>query len=171
MNRITSLAFGLVLAFAGSARATEPYGASLEGFAYPYPVATLPLPSDGETLRMAYMDVKPAGAANGRAGVLLHGRNFPSSYWKPTIQALSGAGFRVVVPDQIDFGKSSKPLAPISFDFLARNTVALLDSLHLDRVDVVAHSLGGMLAVRMARSYPDRVNRLLLEAPIGLEDY
>ncbi len=171
MKFIPALAFGLALILGRAAEAAEPYGIGLEGFAYPYPVAMLPVAAESETLRMAYMDVKPASAANARTVLLLHGRNFPSSYWKPTIDALTGSGFRVIVPDQIDFGKSSKTLAPISFDFLARNTIALLDALHLDRVDVVAHSMGGMLGVRMARSYPERVGRLLLEAPIGLEDY
>ncbi|HYM17287.1 MAG TPA: alpha/beta fold hydrolase, partial [Micropepsaceae bacterium] len=161
-SRIPALALGLALILSG-ARAAEPYGIGLEGFAYPYPVTMLPVVSENEPLRMAYMDVKPSADANGRTVLLLHGRNFPSSYWKPTIEALSGAGFRVIVPDQIDFGKSSKTTAPVSFDFLARNTVALLDSLQLARVEIVAHSMGGMLAVRIARSYPERVNRLLLE--------
>jgi pimeloyl-ACP methyl ester carboxylesterase len=76
-----------------------------------------------------------------------------------------------VVPDQIGFGKSSKPLFELSFDMLARHTALLLDHLNLQRVDIVAHSLGGMLAVRFSRAYPSRVDRLVLEAPIGLEDY
>lgn len=161
----------LLITCAAPANAAEPYGIGLEGFAYPYPVTMLKLPPEGETLRMAYMDVKPAANANGRSVLLLHGRNFPSSYWEPTIKALAGAGYRVIVPDQIGFGKSSKPLAEKSFDDLARHTTYLLDQLKLDRVDILAHSLGGMLAVRFARSNPSRVNRLLLEAPIGLEDY
>jgi pimeloyl-ACP methyl ester carboxylesterase len=172
MRRFAALVFlcvGLVLPRV--ALAAEPYGIGLEGFTYPYPVSLLTLPSEGEALRMAYMDVKPAGAGNGRAVILLHGRNFPSSYWEPVIKALSSAGYRVVVPDQVGFGKSSKPLFDLSFDLLARHTIALIDSLSLQRVDVVAHSLGGMLAVRFARSYPERVNRIVLEAPIGLEDY
>jgi len=65
----------------------EPYGIGLEGFAYPYPVNLLPLVNDGEQVRMAYMDVAPA-RANGRTVVLLHGRNFPSSYWAPVIKTL-----------------------------------------------------------------------------------
>jgi pimeloyl-ACP methyl ester carboxylesterase len=148
----------------------EPYGIDLEGFAYPHPVNLLPLVNDGEQLRMAYMDVAPA-QANGRVVVLLHGRNFPSSYWAPVIKTLADAGYRVVVPDQIGFGKSSKPSAELHFDTLARNTVALLDRLQITKADIVAHSLGGMLAVRIARAYPDRVNHLVLTAPIGLEDY
>src|SRR4029077_6065108 len=172
MNRIIAV-LGLAWSMLASsfACAAEPYGIGLEGFAYPYPVAMLAVPGEGETLRLAYMDVNPTGPANGRSVLLLHGRNFPSSYWEPTIKALTGAGYRVVVPDQVGFGKSSKPVSALSFDLLARHTVALLDSLQLPRVDVVAHSMGGMLAVRIARSYPDRIARMVREAPIGLEDY
>src|SRR5712675_2274736 len=148
----------------------EPCGIGLEGFVYPYPVSLLPLVNDGEQLRMAYMDVAPT-QPNGRTVVLLHGRNFPSSYWAPVIRTLGNAGYRVVVPDQIGFGKSSKPAGELHFDTLARNTVALLDHLHIAKADIVAHSLGGMLAVRIARAYPDRVSHLVLTAPIGLEDY
>ena len=172
MNRIiAALGLGFSLLASSFASAAEPYGIGLEGFAYPYPVAMLTVPGEGETLRMAYMDVKPTGPANGRAIVLLHGRNFPSSYWEPTIKALAGAGYRVVVPDQVGFGKSSKPTGALSFDLLARHTLALIESLGLGKVDIVAHSMGGMLAVRFARAYPDRLNRLVMAAPIGLEDY
>jgi pimeloyl-ACP methyl ester carboxylesterase len=158
------------IAAAGEAAPREPYGIGLEGFAYPYPVSMLPLVNDGEQLRMAYMDVAPA-QLNGRVVVLLHGRNFPSSYWAPVIRTLTEAGYRVVVPDQIGFGKSSKPAGDLHFDTLARNTIALLDHLGIAKADIVAHSMGGMLGVRIARAYPDRVGHLLLTAPIGLEDY
>jgi len=175
MNRVFAAAlFAILLALpftsAHAAETHEPYGIGLEGFAYPYPVGMLPLTNDGEQLRMAYMDVAPA-QPNGRVVVLLHGRNFPSSYWAPVIKTLSDAGFRVVVPDQVGFGKSSKPTGELHFDTLARNTIALLDHLQIAKADIVAHSLGGMLGVRIARAYPDRINRLVLAAPIGLEDY
>ena len=165
----------LTLLLTAGARAAdpppEPIGIGLEGFAYPHPVAFLPLGLEGEPLRMAYMDVAPTGPANGRTVLLLHGRNFPASYWQPVIAPLAAAGYRVVVPDQIGFGKSSKPGFRLGFDALAATTARLLDHLGLGRVEVVGHSMGGMLAVRFARTYPDRVDRLVLEAPIGLEDY
>src|ERR1700710_976284 len=109
----------LPLAFACAAEPAtrEPYGIGLEGFAYPYPVSMLPLVNDGEQVRMAYMDVA-AAAPNGRTVVLLHGRNFPSSYWAPVIKTLSEAGYRVVVPDQVGFGKSSKPAGGGQLDTL-----------------------------------------------------
>ena len=174
MRRILFVALAALLVaspvFATEGVSREPYGIDLEGFPYPYPVNLLPLVNDGEQLRMAYMDVAPA-QPNGRVVVLLHGRNFPSSYWAPVIKTLTNAGYRVVVPDQIGFGKSSKPSGELHFDTLARNTIALLDDLQIPKADIVAHSMGGMLAVRIARAYPDRVGHLVLTAPIGLEDY
>jgi pimeloyl-ACP methyl ester carboxylesterase len=148
-----------------------PLGIGLEGWPYPYPVHMLPLVVEGQPVRMAYMDVRPTGPANGRAILLLHGKNFDSSYWGGTIAALAQAGFRVIVPDQIGFNKSSKPPIDYSFDMLAANTMRLLNQLGVSKADVLGHSTGGMLAVRLARSFPDRVNHLVLEDPIGLEDY
>jgi pimeloyl-ACP methyl ester carboxylesterase len=148
-----------------------PLGIGLEGWPYPYPVHMLPLEVQGQTVRMAYMDVPPTGPANGRAILLLHGKNFDSAYWDTTIAALAGAGFRVIVPDQIGFNKSSKPAIDYSFDLLAANTIRLLDTLGVSKVDVLGHSTGGMLAVRLARSVPGRVDHLVLEDPVGLEDY
>ena len=93
---------------------------------------------------MAYMDVAPTAAANGRTVVLMHGKNFSGDYWGQTARDLAAAGFRVVVPDQIGFGKSSKPQRyQFTFQQLATNTAALLNSLGVVDVEVVGHSMGG----------------------------
>jgi pimeloyl-ACP methyl ester carboxylesterase len=149
----------------------EPLGAGMEGFVYPHPVHMLDLRMEGEPVRMAYMDVPPEGQANGGTVVLLHGRNFFGAYWQDTIDVLRRAGYRVVVPDQIGFGKSSKPDVPHSLHLHAQNTRRLLASLNIERATLIAHSLGGMMAVRFALMYPEMTQRLVLEAPIGLEDY
>ena len=148
-----------------------PLGIALETYAYPHPVHFLQLELGGESARMAYMDVRTRPSANGQAVVLLHGKNFYGSYWESTIAALSGAGYRVVVPDQIGFGKSSKPDIDYSFDLLAANTARLLEHLKIKQTAIVGHSMGGMLAVRFARTYPQMTTHLVLENPIGLEDY
>jgi pimeloyl-ACP methyl ester carboxylesterase len=148
-----------------------PLGIALEGFEYPFPVSFFPVRINGEELRVAYMDVASTSPGNGQAVLLLHGRNFPSSYWAPTIKALTAAGYRVVAPDQLGFGKSSKPAFDYHFDDMAGTTAALLEKLQIEKLDVVGHSMGGMLAVRFTRNYPQKVDRLVLEAPIGLEDY
>jgi pimeloyl-ACP methyl ester carboxylesterase len=155
-------------------RYTVPLGIAMEEYPYPYPVRFLPLTVEGEPVRLAYMDVSPAGqddAPSRPVVVLLHGKNFYGSYWKGTIDALTAAGFRVVAPDQVGFGKSGKPDARYSFDLLAAHTASLLDHLKVDQAAVVGHSMGGMLAVRFARNYPRRTTHLVLENPIGLEDY
>ena len=154
-----------------AAASDEPVGIALENWPYPYPVAYLDLTVQGQKLRQAYMDVAPTGKANGRTALLFHGRNFPASYWKDVIAGLSADGYRVIATDQIGFGKSSKPDLPANLDQFARNNLKLLDSLGLPQVDLIAHSMGGMVAVRFVRTYPERVRRLVLEAPIGLEDY
>jgi pimeloyl-ACP methyl ester carboxylesterase len=150
---------------------TEPLGIGLEAWPYPYPVKFMPLAVQGQAVRMAYMDVAPSAVPNGRTALLLHGKNFDSSYWAGPIEALRGAGYRVVVPDQIGFNKSAKPDIAYGFDLLADATLHLLDTLGVGEADVVGHSTGGMLAVRLATRAPVRVRRLLLEDPIGLEDY
>jgi pimeloyl-ACP methyl ester carboxylesterase len=125
---------------------------------------------EGRTLRMAYMDVQPA-QPNGKTVVLFHGKNFAGDYWSNTLRELSAQGYRVIAPDQIGFGKSSKPETSYTFSQLADNTTRLLDHLKVGRVAIVANSMGGMLGVHFARSHPERVTALVLENPLGLEDY
>jgi pimeloyl-ACP methyl ester carboxylesterase len=54
---------------------------------------------------------------------------------------------------------------------LAANTAHLLDTLGIERAAVLGHSTGGMLAVRFALLYPERTSALILEDPLGMEDY
>ena len=147
------------------------FGIRLEEVRYPFPVNTLRLESQRESLEMAYMDVAPQ-TPNGRSVLLLHGKNFNGYYWESTAKTLLAAGYRVVIPDQIGFGKSSKPgRYQFSFQQLALNTRALLDHLGIRTASVVGHSMGGMLAARLALMFPQRVEKLALIDPIGLEDW
>jgi len=152
------------------AQQLQPLGIGLETLPYPYPVHYIPLTIEAQDLRMAYMDV-PAATPNGRVAVLMHGKNFGGYYFANVIATLSAAGYRVIVPDQIGWGRSSKPDIHYSFHLLAANTAHLLDALGVGRATVLGHSTGGMLAVRFALLYPERTERLILEDPLGLEDY
>ncbi len=144
---------------------------NLKNYTYPYPVQFLPLTIQKQELQMAYMDVKPA-EANGKAVLLLHGKNFNGAYWEQTAEALAKAGYRVIIPDQIGFGKSSKPeQLQYTFQLLAHNTKAILDTLNVEKVAVLGHSMGGMLATRFALMYPQMTDKLILVNPIGLEDW
>jgi pimeloyl-ACP methyl ester carboxylesterase len=147
------------------------YGPELQGFNYPAPVHQFDFTSQGEALHMAYMDVAP-DHPNGRTVVLLHGKNFCAATWEGSIERLKSAGYRVIAPDQIGFCKSSKPQRyQFSFQQLARNTHALLESLGVSKATIIGHSTGGMLAVRYALMYPDATEQLVLVNPIGLEDW
>lgn len=137
---------------------------------YPYPVQFLPLTIYGQDVRMAYMDIPPAGQPNGRTVLLFHGMNFGGFYFGGPIEVLRKEGFRLIVPDQIGFGRSSKPIVPYNFHDMAANTRKLLQHVGVDKVSVVGHSMGGMLAARFSSSYPDLVERAVLYNPIGLTD-
>jgi pimeloyl-ACP methyl ester carboxylesterase len=148
----------------------KPGSINNEDVPYPYPVSYLPFVSYGQDVRMAFMDVAPAGQANGRTVVLLHGMNFAGFYWAGPIETLRSAGFRVVVTDQIGFGRSSKPIIPYNFNDMALNTKRVLEHLGIAKAAIVGHSMGGMLAARFAASYPDVTERVVLYSPIGVTD-
>ena len=149
---------------------SPPLDLNLTQLEYPYPVHFFDTQLGGVKVKMAYMDVMPVGKPRGNV-ILFHGKNFSSDYWGSTIKDLTQAGYRVIAPDQIGFGKSSKPEVAYHFDDLCANTFQLLKHLHVRQVNVVANSMGGMVGVRFVRLYPKTVRRLVLENPIGLEDY
>ncbi len=148
----------------------KPGSITCEDVPYPYPVSYLPLTLYGQDLRMAYMDVAPLGQPNGHTVVLFHGNNFAGFYFGGPIDALRKEGFRVIAPDQIGYGRSSKPIIPYNFHDMARNTRSILQSLKIEKAMVVGHSMGGMLAARFATQYPDVTERLVIYNPIGLMD-
>lgn len=147
-----------------------PVSINLEDIPYPHPVHYLALNRFGQDMRLAYMDVAPSGAANGRTVVLLHGMNFYGEAWRPTIEALRSEGFRVVVVDQIGYGRSSKPIVAYDLNFKVSNTKALLDHLGIERAGIVGHSMGGMVASRFAMVYPQATSHVAMVNQIGLSD-
>lgn len=148
----------------------SPLDLRLSTWPYPYPTKEFKTTLQGQPATMVYMDVPAVGKQRGVV-VLFHGKNFSSDYWASTIAGLTSAGYRVIAPDQIGFGKSSKPDVAYHFDDLARNTQALLKSLGVSKASVIANSMGGMVGIRFARLYPQTVQKLILENPLGLEDY
>ncbi|MFW5967455.1 MAG: alpha/beta fold hydrolase [Persicimonas sp.] len=143
----------------------------LSDYEYPFEVETFAFDAQRQDLEMAYMDVAPEEDERGTV-LLLHGKNFSGAYWEETIETLVEEGYRVVVPDQIGFGKSTKPADfQYSLHGLATYTDELLDELDVDQAHVVGHSMGGMLAARYALMHPDETESLTLVNPVGLEDY
>jgi pimeloyl-ACP methyl ester carboxylesterase len=167
----------LFLFFSGSivaGAANVSYDRDLSGDAYPFKVLYYKFRDQQQDLRMAYMRLQPHDPREfkGKTVVLLHGKNFNGVYWSKTAKALLSQGYQIIIPDQIGFGKSSKPEHyQFTFQALARNTQGLLGSLGVDKIFLVGHSMGGMLAVRYALMFPDSVEKLVLIDPIGLEDW
>lgn len=170
-RRLSCLALLMALASPAMAANAPTYGEKLEGFDYGWPVKHFTFTSQNQPLDMAYLDVKPE-KPNGRTVVLMHGKNFCAGTWDGTIRALSASGYRVIAPDQIGFCKSTKPEHyQYTFQQAADNTHALLKTLGVDRVTVVGHSTGGMLATRYALMWPQQVEQAVMVNPIGLEDW
>jgi proline iminopeptidase len=111
--------------------------------------------------------------------LLIMGLGMPAALWPdPVVQALTGAGFRVVTFDNRDAGGSTRlegvrvpnvlraigrallrrPVAaPYTLDAMAADTVGLLDALGIAQAHVVGASMGGMIGQVIAASYPSRV--------------
>lgn len=162
----------LILTFTGHASAQNPvkYNKELDGFDYPFEVNTFKLDSQKQTLKMRYMDIGNKDAE--KVVVLLHGKNFAGFYWEDVANDLVSKKYRVLIPDQIGFGKSSKPDAyQYSLGQFALNTKLLLESLKIDNITLVGHSMGGMIATTFAVNYVTTVDKLILINSIGLEDY
>lgn len=151
--------------------ATPVFNATLDEFEYPYDVKRFEFEAQGQRLSMAYMDVQPQGEI-AKTIVLLHGKNFSGFYYHSLAERLLGLGYRVVIIDQIGFGKSTKPQSfQFSLQALAHHTDQLLSSIGVESFSLLGHSMGGMLATRYSLMFPDKVQKLFLIAPIGLEDW
>ena len=147
------------------------YDKDLKNYKYFSKVKNFQFTSQGINLEMAYMYLPSNNKLKGTV-TLLHGKNFTSNYWREIALKLNTLGYAVLIPDQIGFGKSSKPLNyQYTFETLALNTKNLLDSLNITSTQLIAHSMGGMLASRFSLMYKDIVTNLILINPIGLENY
>lgn len=108
-----------------------------------------------EGLRLHYVDVGPR---DGRIIVLMHGEPSWSYLYRFMIKQLSGAGYRVLAPDLIGFGKSDKPTELSDYSYSGH--VAWMQS-WLDYVDVqdavlFCQDWGGMIGLRLVADNPDR---------------
>ena len=177
MSPIKALCLSGFLLMAGNAFADKPvdtsslsYDALLSGYEYDFSVNHFAFDSQRQSLKMAYIYLKPSIGMP--VVTLMHGKNFNADYWTPTARYLQSLGYGVLIPDQIGFGKSSKPVDyQYSFAALAKHTHDLMDSLEIKDSIVLGHSMGGMLASRFALMYPDTTQELILVNPIGLENY
>jgi 2-hydroxy-6-oxonona-2,4-dienedioate hydrolase len=105
-------------------------------------------------------------AGSGPAVILLHGLGGDVSNWFATIGPLSEK-YHVIVPDQIGFGRSDKPMINYRVGTLVDFLDALYKELKIERATLVGNSLGGWTAAAYALAHPDRVERLVLVDAAG----
>ncbi len=105
---------------------------------------------------MAYDDV-----GSGPVVILLHGYPFNRSMWSEQSEALSASN-RVITPDLRGHGETSVTSEPATMEEMARDVLALLDKLGINRVTLGGLSMGGYVAFAFYRRFPLRVRALIL---------
>ncbi len=105
-------------------------------------------------------------AGSGPVVILLHGLGGDTSNWGPTIAPLSQK-YRVIVPDQIGFGRSDKPLINYRVATLVDFLDGFYKALGISRASLVGNSLGGFTAAAFALAHPEKVERIVLVDAAG----
>ena len=104
--------------------------------------------------------------------LFVHGLGGTRHHWKQTIPGLS-KDYRTLAVDLPGYGDSRLEKAPQDslMHFFANSLLALMDSLSIPRAHVVGHSMGGQVAMLLALEHPERVQKLILAAPAGIETF
>lgn len=113
--------------------------------------------------------VVEAGAPEAPPVLFLHGWGASLYTFRRLIPAVAAAGWRAVAVDLKGHGLSDKPTARGQFSRarMLAHVTEIMDALALRRASIAGHSLGGGLAIELARAVPERVERLALFSPIG----
>ncbi len=104
-------------------------------------------------------DARAAGPADGPVVLLLHGFPETSASWRHQLGALGAAGYRVVAPDQRGYSPGARPSGIEAYDpeRLVEDTIGFADALGADRVHLVGHDFGGLVAWHTASRHADRL--------------
>ena len=98
---------------------------------------------------------------DGQPLILIAGFATAQNAWFPLLRAFI-KHYRVVTFDNRGIGGSDKPAGPYSTKMMARDTIALMDHLGIDRAHILGGSMGGMIAQHIAIDHPQRVDKLIL---------
>ncbi|MBV9960195.1 MAG: alpha/beta fold hydrolase [Acidobacteria bacterium] len=105
-------------------------------------------------------------AGSGEAVILLHGLGGNATNWAFNIAALAQK-YRVIVPDQLGFGRSDKPFINYRIATYVDFLDALYRELKLERATLVGNSMGGWIAAAYTLAHPEKVERLVLVDSAG----
>ncbi len=92
------------------------------------------------------------------------------SNFAPNYRVVAAAGYRTVLPDMIGFGWSSKPTGiDYTLELFESTLREFLDQKEIRRCVLIGNSLGGAISMKFAIDHPERVERLVLMGPGGIE--
>lgn len=156
----------------------QPFPAGIEGI-----TARFVELKSGLRVRIVESGTREAGMGGGRGEgerngggrgerettVLLPGWGCSAYAYRKNVRSLAALGMRVVIVELKGQGLSDKPVGDgeYTIESLTSHTLEILDALRLSSVSIVGHSLGGLVAVRVALAAPRRVRRLALLDPVG----
>jgi pimeloyl-ACP methyl ester carboxylesterase len=104
-------------------------------------------------------------AGEGDPVLLLHGWPQHNGMWREVIARLASR-YRLIAPDLRGFGKTEAPGHGYDADTFARDQIALLDALGIERVKVIGHDWGGWTTMLLGLHHPERIERIfVIDAP------
>lgn len=106
---------------------------------------------------------------SGEPMLLLHGWANDVETLRPVVGMVKHLGFRVFSVDLPGFGLSDTPEGSWGVDEFADVVLKLLDELSITRVNILAHSFGGRIAIKLAASDPGRIHKLILVDSAGIK--
>lgn len=117
--------------------------------------------ADGTVLRMHHLD---EGPRDGEIILCLHGQPSWSYLYRKMIPILTGAGYRVIAPDLIGFGKSDKPTSMDDYTYQSHVDwmAQWLTHLCLTDLTLMCQDWGGLIGLRLAGEHPERFKRLVI---------
>ncbi len=102
--------------------------------------------------------------------LLIAGLASDSQSWQSILEGLS-KNHQVIIYDNRTTGRTTSSESDLTLSIMANDAVKLLDHLKIDKAAIAGHSMGGIVGMRVASKYPDRVNKLIIAAsPLRISD-
>lgn len=144
---------------------------------YPFAVQYAQVKDDSELeWQVAYMDEYAGDQITPETVVLIHGKGVYGGYFADLMNALLTEGYRVIVPDLPNYGKSipgnlENPVTRSLDDTRSAIHDLLTHKLNVNKASFLGHSMGGQWVIGYALAYPEQVNKIILEASGGMEEF
>jgi pimeloyl-ACP methyl ester carboxylesterase len=118
--------------------------------------------------RIHYFEAMPTDGSPGIPLILVHGLGSRCEDWALMIPELTAAGFHVVVPDLLGYGRSAKPDLVESVAVEEGVVIDFMHAIGVTRADMDGWSMGGWIVAKIALDHPEMVDRLVLDDSAGL---